>query len=372
MSGRIVISHSAPDAGLGADIAQFLQAMIDRAQVAAVALPPPGTDGEEGLVSVRQRLASADAVVGLVTRQALGSFELPFQLGVAWSLDKPLALLLGPDVGTPDLGVALGRAEALVLGPENLLELAESLARNAGLQAEMGGSAREVLARLFPDFSGLDRQSSERLVAAPRDDVSTQPLWPVNEHGEAVPPERLEPRAGLPNCGTSLQAGRAMSDCVFHRNAGGRFADELDRPFGAFLTSLGSDWTALRRLDDLDVWLEAAQNVLAGLGPAERHVRYFYEIGFQLSILINLAQAALEGEPGEAQARERWPSAWQALRKAALLARVAEAAVDRLQPMLENLYGPRAERDVANFGRVQECVQEFAAQADAAVLAASA
>ena len=40
--------------------------------------------------------------------------------------------------------------------------------------------------------------------------------------------------------------------------------------------------------------------------------------------------------------------------------------------MVENLYGPKAQRDVANLGRVQERVREFATQADAAALAASA
>jgi hypothetical protein len=380
MSARIFISHSASDTELGQDIAQFLQAMIDGAQVSGSAsrgatepAQAPADEDGDGLAALRQQLADADVVVGLITQSALASGEVPFQLGAAWSLGKRLVLLLGPDGSATELYVPMSGAAMLALGPEALLELADALARDAGLTAEMGASARAVLGRLFPEFQGLDRESSERLVAAPRgDDVSTQPLWPVNADGEPVPPERIEPRGALPSCSASLQAGRAISDCVFHRSAGGRFADELDVPFGAFVASLGTDWSALRNLDDLDVWVEAAENVLAKLGPAERRVRCFYEIGFQLSTLINLAHGALEDEAGETALQQNWQRAFDTLRQAALQADVASDAVDALRPMLENLYGPRDRRDVANLGRVQESVREFAAQADAAVLAASA
>ena len=50
----------------------------------------------------------------------------------------------------------------------------------------------------------------------------------------------------------------------------------------------------------------------------------------------------------------------------------ATAAIDELQPLVENLYGPEPPRDFANLGRVQERVRELATLADAAVLAASA
>ena len=389
MSARIFISHSASDTELGQDIGQFLQAMIDGAQVSGSAsggtapaalrdgASLPGTvaagEGDDGFAALRQQLAEAEVVVGLITPFAIASGEVPFQLGAAWSLGKRLVLLLGPDGSAAELYAPMARADTFVLGPEALLELADSLARNTGLTAEMGSSARAVLGRLFPEFQGLDRESSERLVAAPRgDDVSTQPLWPVNANGEPVPPERVEPRGALPSCSASLQAGRAISDCVFHRSAGGRFADELDVPFGAFVASLGTDWSALRSLDDLDVWVEAAENVLAKLGPAERRVRCFYEMGFQLSTLINLAHGALEDGEGEDALQQSWQRAFEALRHAALQADVTADGVEALHPMLENLYGPRDQRDVANLGRVQESVREFAAHADAAVLAASA
>src|SRR4029077_95965 len=148
----------------------------------------------------------------------------------------------------------------------------------------------------------------------------TQPLWPVepSEPGEQGPPSATvatataapapvtqrfmaapvsATRPGLPTCSASVQAGRAVSDCVFNRDQGGAFADELDVPFGAFLASLGGNWSSLRDLGDLDVWLEAADNLLGTLAPAEQHVRRWYEVGFQLATLLNLAGRELESDP---------------------------------------------------------------------------
>jgi hypothetical protein len=373
MSGRIFISHAAADAALGEDIAEFLQAMIEGSHVRAAAPRGSAPEAGDGSAALQHDLADADMVVGLITEAALASGEVPFHLGAAWALDTRVLLLIEREAGSGGPFLPVAHAESRAFGPEALVELAESLARESGASAEMGAHARAALGRLFPEFHGLDRQSTERPVAVPRDSSSTQPQWPLDASGNPVPPsERPPSSAGLPSCSASLHAGRAVADCAFHRNDGGHFADELDLPFGAFLASLGADWSALRRIDDLDVWIEAAENVLQALAPEQRQVRCFYEVGFQLSTLINLAHRALEaeGEPDELQ--ETWARAWSALRDAALEANVTPAAIDELQPMLENLYGPQPERDVANLGRVQERIREFAAQADAAALAASA
>jgi hypothetical protein len=203
-------------------------------------------------------------------------------------------------------------------------------------------------------------------------------MWPLTEDGEPRPPTPSSPPvaapvAPLPSCSVSLQAGRAIADCVFHRAQGGRFADELDQPFGAFLATLGGDWTTLRKLDDLDVWLEAAENVLATLPTDGQRVAAFYEIGYQLSTLINLAHLAGESAaPANAEVASLWHSTFDALREAAQALPAAAPTVDSLQPMLENLYGPLPPRDTANLGRVQQSIRELAERADAGALAASA
>ena len=381
MSGRIVIGYATRDAELGLRIVQFLQAMLSDAEVSGSSLPghvPEG--GDDSLAALKQRLASADVVVGLITASALTSGEVAFQLGAAWSLGTRLVLLLGPDGSENELYLPMGHAETLVLGPEALIELARSLGAVAPEGGELSVEASRALLALFPDFTGFDRQSSERPVARPgATSGTTQQLWPVSDSGEPQAPPapavtQPPPAArSVPSCSAAMHAGRAISDCVFHREQGGRFGAELDLPFGAFLSALGSDWSALRKLEDLDVWLETAENVLASLGPELQHIAAFYEMGYQVATLINLAhQAAEHPEGANPELSELWRDAYAELRSAAAGLPAATAAIEELQPVLENLFGPEPPRDTTNLGRVQERVRDLATLADASVLAVSA
>jgi hypothetical protein len=279
----------------------------------------------------------------------------------------------------------MGHAEALVLGPEALLELCASIGASAGIHTELNSAARRVLSQLFPDWQGQDRVSSERPIAlAQQDSGATQKVWPVEgdaeaeaaqppEAGQAPSVEDNRPRAGLPTCGASLQAGRAVSDCVFNRDQGGPFADELDVPFGAFLAALGGSWSTLRELEDLDVWLEVADNLLGALVPAEQHVRSWYELGFALATLVNLAGRELgAGTAEDAELDGLWQAAWGAFSEAAREASVDDGTLEQLRSMLENLRGPQQGRDYANLGRVQECVRDLAGGCDAGGIAQSA
>ena len=113
--------------------------------------------------------------------------------------------------------------------------------------------------------------------------------------------------------------------------------------------------------------------MLGQLEPRTQHVRSFYEVGYQLSTLINLANAALERDAaGDPALETAWQNAWQSLRAAALGAHVSPAALDELHPLVVDLFAPAGHRDFANLGRVQERVRELATEADLAVLAASA
>jgi hypothetical protein len=393
MSIRIFISHSNGDSELAGHLVEVLAGMIEGAQVGCSSLPghePAG--GEDSFAALKQQLGDADVVVGAITARAVASNEVPFQLGAAWALGKRLLLLLGADASATELYLPMGYAEALVLGPEALLELCASIAVGAGVHSEMSPRARAALGHLFPDWHGLDRESSERPIAAEqRDSGTTQPLWPVEPAepaeqspqsataGAAAPitqrfmAEAVAARPGLPSCSASVQAGRAVSDCVFNRDQGGAFADELDVPFGAFLASLGGNWSSLRDLGDLDVWLEAADNLLGTLTPAEQHVRRWYEVGFQLATLLNLAGRELEhDQAGNGELGPLWQAAWSAFDEAAKEAAVEPAAVEELRDMLENLRGPQQGRDYANLGRLQERVRELASRCDSGGMAVSA
>ena len=104
-----------------------------------------------------------------------------------------------------------------------------------------------------------------------------------------------------------------------------------------------------------------------------QHVGAFYEMGYQVATLINLAHLVGErAEPANPELAELWRDAYAALREAAAGLPAATAAIEELQPLLENLYGPEPPRDTANLGRVQERVRDLATMADAAVLAVSA
>lgn len=392
MSIRIFISHSTADSELASRLVEVLEALIAGAQVGCSSLPGhEAAGGEDSFAALKQQLGDADVVVGAITAHAMASSEVPFQLGAAWALGKRLLLLLSPDGSQSELYLPMAYAEAMVLGPEALLELCASIAASAGVQPEMNPQAREALGRLFPDWHGFDRESSERPIASEqRDSGTTQPLWPIEHDGEAAPASTAaaapqpstapstaqtngDTRPGLPTCSASVQAGRAVSDCVFNRELGGAFADELDVPFGAFLASLGGNWSSLRDLGDLDVWLEAADNLLGALTPAEQHVRRWYEVGFQLATLLNLAGRELEsGEAGDGELGPLWQAAWSAFHEAALEAEVEPAAVEELRDLLENLRGPQPNRDYANLGRFQERVRALANRCDSGSMAASA
>jgi hypothetical protein len=328
---------------------------------------------------------------------------VPYQLGAAWALDKQLLLVLDPALPAQQQYLPLQQAESAPLNPDSLMELAFSLASSAGLQTDLSHATRLTLGGLFPSWDGLERQSGERLIddadqtgpahrtlpetpaADARPATDTQQLWPVGEDTQpevlpSVPPpagpaeqtapaedaaSEADPTAAsrgngkLPSRDDSLAAGRAMSDCMFHREQGGPFAPELDAPFGGFLSALGGPWQALRELEDLDLWMETADNLLQGLDADDAHLRSWYEMGFQLSTLLNLASDAEDLRTDE-QASEVWDGAFKAFAEAAKEAGVGGAALIELEGMLDNLQGPEGERDFTLVGRVQERVRDLA------------
>src|SRR5690349_11719540 len=98
MNAQVLISHSAGAAEIANLVQQALRAMIPGVQVACSSLPgrvPEG--GDDSLAALKAELASAQAVIGLITADALTSGEVPFQLGAGWALGKRVILLLSPE-----------------------------------------------------------------------------------------------------------------------------------------------------------------------------------------------------------------------------------------------------------------------------------
>jgi len=71
--------------------------------------------------------------------------------------------------------------------------------------------------------------------------------------------------ARLPTCEMALEAGRAVSDCVFNRAEISDFSAELDEPLGRLVESLGASWVELRNEQDLDTWVAVTDQLLLTL-----------------------------------------------------------------------------------------------------------
>jgi hypothetical protein len=173
---------------------------------------------------------------------------------------------------------------------------------------------------------------------------------------------RIEARL---TCSVSLNAGRAIGECSFHRDAGGDFVAELEEPFGVFVDAAGGNWEELKRLGDVDVWLAATDNLLESLPPARRDTCQWYEIGFQFSTLRSIAEQGLPDDLEQrASYQEMWSQSMAQLRTSLASAGVAPREIRRLQALLENLIGPEAKRDYGNIGRALAALGEHAAAAD--------
>ena len=167
----------------------------------------------------------------------------------------------------------------------------------------------------------------------------------------------------MPRASESLHAGRALADAVFQDDDQAASPDGLDVPFGAFVASLGGNWSSLREIPDVEVWREATENLLEALPTTAQPTRGWYEVGFHAALLLQLARRQLELEGSDETLERRWQEAWGALREGAWRAGLPQTVVDELHAMLDNLRGPL--RDFTNLGRAQARVQELATQADA-------
>jgi len=159
----------------------------------------------------------------------------------------------------------------------------------------------------------------------------------------------------------AFDAGRAISECSFHRHTGGDFARELEQPFGGFIDAIGGDWHALQRIEDVEVWLGATDNLLDSLPPGQRVVADWYELGYQLSTLLSIAE---HGGFDDLQQRETyeelWGQAMHQLRQSGSRLRLSGRDLDAVQWRLENLVGPLHERDYRNVAASLETLGELA------------
>jgi hypothetical protein len=189
---------------------------------------------------------------------------------------------------------------------------------------------------------------------------------PVREESSADASEQASDSdvfARLPTCEMALEAGRAVSDCLFNRDEIDNFAPELDGPLGGLIESLGASWVELRAEQDLDTWLAVTDHLLETLPDEVRKLEEWYRVGFELATLHNLAgQLVLDGS--DAAAELHWRGALERFLLRAERAEIGYENLGRVLGLLENLVGPSHERDLSNIPRSLEELRRYAAGAD--------
>ena len=169
--------------------------------------------------------------------------------------------------------------------------------------------------------------------------------------------------ARLPTCEMALEAGRAVSDCLFNRDEISNFTVELDAPLGGLIESLGASWTELSAEQDLDTWVAVTDHLLQTLPDEVRKLEEWYRVGFELATLHNLAgQLVLDGS--DAAAEQHWRGALERFLMRAERAEIGYENLGRVLGLLENLVGPSHERDLSNIPRSLEELRRYAAGAD--------
>jgi hypothetical protein len=389
MTSSVLIAHSPEDSELAEQIAAALQTLCSETTVSCSALRAATADVDARAAQI----AASQTVLALLTPKGADSQGVLLQLGAGWALGKRLVMLVEPSYAASQVALPPVAAQRVVLDAESVIGLAESLAQASGARTELGPAARLVLSELFPGWGSV-RESSEHpiarsesraeaRVAAPAELRAEAPSEPLrSEHRSPLGPDQtqdlfpaqppLAPETtdstsraiagALPGASTSLDAGRTLADAVFESQEQPAAADDLDFPFGAFLASLGGNWSSLREIADVEVWREATENLLESLPAAAQPTRGWYEVGFHAALLLHLARRQLELEGSDETLERQWQQAWSALREGAWRAGLAQTAVDELHAMLDNLRGPL--RDFTNLGRAQARVQELAVQAD--------
>jgi hypothetical protein len=186
----------------------------------------------------------------------------------------------------------------------------------------------------------------------------------VDDDFEIVDASALDPVVEV-SCELSLKAGRAISSCAFHGLEGHAIDADLDESFGRFLDAVGGQWEELRNIADPDVWLGVTDNLLESLPAGQRHLSSWYELGFQLTTLHNLATEEMPDDvEGLRVYQQAFDDALDAFRQSAASARLSYQDVAELEGLLRNLSGPMQQRDYSNISLSLAQLAFHAEQAD--------
>jgi hypothetical protein len=335
------VCHAKSDIEVTSEIVDSLEAALELPSGTLVASSLPGYASEiHGEGELHATLTGAALMLAIFTERSTYDPEFVFELGAAWAL--------GIDV------------VPLMLGATHAADLPWPLRERSSIRPTDAGA-----------WNGLMQQLSQRLQVSLRESVAPplsaavldgQPeperthsvsiVAPVMVAGaparaeKPLPPDAFEPpsavRPSLPTYQMSLEAGRALSDCVFNRAESIDFIAELKEPFGRFVDAMGGSWSELSKLQDFDVWLGVTENLLQ-----------------------NLAGQGLFDTPERVVEAERlWREALERFLDRAEKACIPYEDLAAVMALLENLVAPETERDLANIARSLDVLRQQAVGAD--------
>jgi hypothetical protein len=322
---------------------------------------------------LRAMLASTTVVLALMTETSAEDPEFSFELGAAWALGIDIVPLLLAGTDTSHLPWPVRSSPSIRPAEAGEWDrLVEDLSLRLDVPRRVVAAEPEPMPEPVtqPGFEFMPEpvSGSSDVFVASVSSVSIAPVVNLSQSEASQsepPPQNSDVYSRLPSCEMSLEAGRAVSDCLFNQAEISDFERELAEPLGQFVDAIGGTWSELRKLQDLELWLGATENLLDGLPPELQRVEEWYQLGFELATLHNLAgQLVLDGPDRSDAAEQQWRSALERFLTRAENARIGYEQLGRVLALLENLAGPRAERDLTNIGRSLTELRSYAAGAD--------
>lgn len=361
MTKRLFVCHAKSAIESTSEVVDGLESALDFPEGSLFTSSLPGyssdTRSEDEL---RSMLAGTSVVLALVSDVNVEEREFGFELGAAWALGVEIVPLLFGDTHASQLPWPL--RDYPVVWPDEpgaWKRLVLDLGLRLGIPARPIVSAPPPTATQTPVPEPLT--VDEPVIGS---SVSAGQMYSLSSDDETtVASSDVFPR--LPTCEMSLEAGRALSDCVFNRDEITDLNGELAKPLGGFVDSIGGSWSALSQLQDLDVWSGAVENLLDGLPAELQRVGEWYQLGIELTTLHNLAgQLVLDGPSRSEAAENQWRTALDRFLTRAENAQIGYEKLGSVLSLLENLAGPSSERDLTNIGRSLEEVRRYAVGAD--------
>jgi hypothetical protein len=418
MTRRLFVCHANAEIESTSEVVDVLESALDfpAGSLLTSSLPGYSSDAHKA-EALRDALSETSVVLALISENSLKDPGFNFELGAAWALGiRTVGVYLG-DPHQLQLPLAWPLQNLLVVcgqDPSDWASLIGDLSlrlglvpRPAAMQPPHVSAHPAPVAPAAPSFSRPDESdfsdlNEETVPGRGRKSAGTPELRPPAY--AAVPPplgalsapppvstsepppptyrSELRPTANArppepvasaaldsdvfarpPTCEVGLEAGRAVSDCLFNRDQIDDFEQELAQPLGRLVDAIGGSWDELRRSRDFDRWRQTTETLLRHLPSEVRRVEAWYQLGFELAILHNLAgQLVLDGS--DAAAEQQWRGALERFLERAEKAEIGYENLAKVLGLLENLAGPSSQRDLANIGRSLQELRRYAAGAD--------